>query len=268
MSAFAKPEPDTITVRHCHGLAEFETCLDLERQVWGSNDLDVVPSAVFVVVEEVGGQVLGAFDQACGGKMVGFTLALPGFHGAERYLHSHMTAVLSEYQNRGVGRRLKLFQREDARSRGISLVEWTFDPLELRNAYFNLERLGAMVRRYLPNVYGITTSPLHGNMPTDRFVAEWWVDSPRVRAIIDAGESSARALRGASETGEVLRVPVPRNIAELRVSDREAAVRIQTGLREEFTRRFAQGFVITGIEVEQTDGVYLLEKFAPGRTPA
>src|SRR5580658_7152151 len=120
---------------------------------------------MFVVANEIGGQILGAFDSC---RLVGFTMALVGWHGsAQPFLHSHMTAVLGEYRNRGVGRQLKLFQREDALSRSIHLIEWTFDPLDLRNAHFNLVRLGAIVRRLIPNLYGITDSPLHHQMPTD-----------------------------------------------------------------------------------------------------
>ena len=116
--------------------------------------------------------------------MVGFTLALVGTRAAKPFLHSHMTAVLPEFQNQGVGRRLKLFQRHDALKRGIRLVEWTFDPLELKNAHFNFVRLGAIARRFIPNCYGVTESPLHAGLPTDRLVAEWWIDSDRVKNIL------------------------------------------------------------------------------------
>ena len=102
---------------------------------------------------------------------------------ADPYLHSHMLGVKSEYRNTGLGRRLKLFQREDAIAHGYDLMEWTFDPLEIKNAYFNLERLGAIARRYNINQYGITTSPLQGFLPTDRLVAEWWLKSERVDRI-------------------------------------------------------------------------------------
>src|SRR6202012_2433270 len=104
------------------------------------------------------------------------------------YLHSHMLAVLPEYRNAGLGRRLKLAQRDDALSRGFDLMEWTFDPLEIKNAYFNLERLGAIARRYNVNQYGITSSPLQGGLPTDRLVAEWWLKSKRVEQLLANGK--------------------------------------------------------------------------------
>ncbi len=175
-AAGAKPAA-AIVVRHCRGLGEFAACLEVERAVWASADIDLVPLPLFVVAAETGGEVLGAFD---GDRIVGFTLALAGVR-RRPYLHSHMTAVLAEYRGAGIGRQLKLFQRQDALVRGIELVEWTFDPLETKNAHFNFG-LGAIARRYMPNLYGITTSPLHAGLPTDRLVAEWWLRSPRVRS--------------------------------------------------------------------------------------
>ena len=138
----------SIVVRKCHRIEEFEACVELEREVWQSADIDIVPIPLFVVATETGGHVLGAYE---GKKLVGFTLAVAGWRNRKPYFHSHMTAVHSAYRDRGIGRQLKLFQRKDALARGISLVEWTFDPLATKNAYFNLMSLGAVVRRYLPN---------------------------------------------------------------------------------------------------------------------
>jgi predicted GNAT superfamily acetyltransferase len=219
----------------------------------------VVPSTIFVVTRHTGGQVFGAFDRARDGKMVGFTLAFPALREGRppdepgrRYLHSHMTAVLAEYQNRGIGRRLKLFQREEALGRGIGLVEWTFDPLEIRNAYFNLERLGAVVRQYNPDFYGRTSSPLHANLPTDRLLAEWWLRSPRVEAAVSGQKLSA------APATEMARVLVPANIAELRKSAPVEAARILADIREELQKWFARGYVTVGMEVGAKGGSYLL----------
>jgi len=111
-------------------------------------------------------------------------MAIAGWRNRKPFLHSHMTAVSAAHRDRGIGRQLKLFQRADALARGISLIEWTFDPLVTKNAYFNFMRLGAIARRYIPNAYGITTSPLHGTLPTDRLVAEWHLRSPRVLRVL------------------------------------------------------------------------------------
>ena len=171
-----------IQIRKCTTLPDFHRCVELQRAVWGESDLETEPYTTFVVANQTGGQVLGAFD---GPTMVGFTMALVGIRGKAPYLHSHMTGVLPKYRDRKIGRSLKLFQREEALSRDIRLIEWTFDPLETRNAHFNLNRLGAIVRTYIPNFYGVTTSPLHRNLPTDRLLAEWHLDSARVIAAIN-----------------------------------------------------------------------------------
>lgn len=203
---------------------------------------------MFVVALETGGQVLGAFD---GGRMIGFTMALAGVHDDGKvFLHSHMTAVVPEFRDRGVGRMLKLLQRDDALRRGIGLVEWTFDPLELKNAYFNLVRLGAVVRRFIPNCYGITDSPLHAGLPTDRLVAEWWLDSARVKTILGGGAIAAKR--------SVARVSVPANIGELKQKDHEAA-REQSRIRAEFERWFAERYVVTGLERGAEVMSYVLE---------
>src|SRR3984893_17600258 len=139
---------------------------------------------MFVVAEKVGGQVMGAF---AGNEMVGFALSLPGTRSGRIYLHSHMLAVRKEHRNAGLGRRLKLMQREDALSRGIELIEWTFDPLEIKNSFLNIEKLGAIARRYNINQYGITSSPLQGGLPSDRLIAEWWLKSRRVETLLTTG---------------------------------------------------------------------------------
>src|ERR1700678_4716630 len=172
---------DAITIRRCQGLEELRTCSSLQEEVWNFADADLVPLRMFVVAEKVGGQVMVAFD---GNEMVGFALSVPGTRSGYTYLHSHMLAVRGEYRNSGLGRRLKLLQREDAIARGIGLIEWTFDPLEIKNAYLNIEKLGAIARRYNVNQYGITSSPLQGGLPTDRLVAEWWLKSKRVEAVL------------------------------------------------------------------------------------
>ena len=171
-----------IEIRQLFELSEFGEVLNLQKVIWGFSDIELLPLRFLVVVSKIGGHVFGAYD---GAEMVGFCFALPGVKdGGLPYLHSHMLGVLPPYHNAGIGRRLKLRQREDALVRGIELIEWTFDPLELKNAFFNVERLGAIVRRYSENQYGVTASPLHGGLPTDRCIAEWWINSPRVQAAL------------------------------------------------------------------------------------
>ena len=202
-----------------------------------------MPVHVFAVAAKTGGQVLGAFE---GEVQIGFALAFAAFAEDRRYLHSHMVAVLPEFQNRSVGRQLKLAQREDAIGRGIDLIQWTFDPLEIRNAYFNIARLGVVIRRYLIDVYGTSSSPLHRSLPTDRLLAEWWLKSSRVGAALQNNP------RAPSPTAEHILVP------DLSVELDNAAV-IQADVRQEFLRWFNQDYAVTGFTVAQPSGVYLLE---------
>jgi predicted GNAT superfamily acetyltransferase len=238
-----------ISVRHCHGIEEFKFCFDLQQITWGKSDIDI-PVPMFAVASETGGQVLGAFD---GDRMVGFTLAIAGWRDGRPFIHSHMTAVLTGYRDRGIGRRLKLFQRDDALARGIGLVEWTFDPLEVKNAYFNLMRLGAIARKYLPNVYGITSSPLHGGIPTDRLIAEWWLGSPRVKAILAGNVGTQPRSQNRAE------ILVPADLPEPRQSDLAKSVAIQSKIREQFQMWIAEGYAATSVERSADGARYILE---------
>jgi predicted GNAT superfamily acetyltransferase len=229
---------------------QFQEAVALQKSIWGFSDVELLPVRLFVVAIKVGGQAFGAYD---GAAMVGFLLAIPGLKpGGKSYLHSHMLGVLPEYRNRGVGRMLKLKQREDALARGIDLVEWTFDPLELKNAFFNMERLGAIVRRYVENQYGTTTSPLHGGLPTDRCVAEWWLASPHAAAIL-AGQPPAR---GVEE-----RIDVPADIDIIRREDPKRARQIQRSLGERLTSCFDRGLAVVGFERSASVGTYLMGKW-------
>src|SRR5438445_6164727 len=182
----------TPTIRACKDIRELEACVALQKEVWNFDDVDLIPLRLFVVATKIGGQVIGAFD---GEELIGFAMSIPGTRGGNPYLHSHMLAVREAFRNGGLGRRLKLAQRDDALQRGIRLIEWTFDPLEIKNAWLNIERLGAIARRYNPNQYGMSSSPLQGGLPTDRLVAEWWLDSRRVHAVL-AGHAPAAKIEG------------------------------------------------------------------------
>jgi len=160
-----------------------------------------------------------------------------------------MLGVLPAYRDYGVGRRMKLAQRDEALSRGIGLIEWTFDPLELKNAFFNMERLGAVVQRYVENQYGITTSALHGGLPTDRCIAEWHIASPRVAAVL-AGQMPEREV--------VDRIEVPVDIDQIRRQDPKRAREIQKANGGKFQRLFAQGLAVVGFERSETAGTYLM----------
>src|SRR3989442_14867130 len=190
----------SIVIRKCHELEEMRACVALQKEVWNFSDAELVPLRLFVVAEKIGGQVIGAFE---GKELIGFALAVPGARGRHAYLHSHMLAVRKEYRNAGLGRRIKLFQRDDALARQFELIEGTFDPLEIKNAYLNIEQLGAISRRYNINQYGITSSPLQGGLPTDRLVAERWLKSKRAKNILKGKKSKLKRGKSVSITAEI-----------------------------------------------------------------
>ena len=249
--------PGNVTIRKCATLEEFHGCVELQREIWGEADLEIEPTTMFVVAFLTGGQVLGAFD---GGKLVGYTLAVVGTHGTMPYLHSHQTGVLAEYRDRGVGRMLKLFQREEALERGIRLIEWTFDPLELKNAHFNLNRLGAIARRYIPNLYGVTTSPLHRGIATDRLLAEWHLDSARVAAAIN---------NTAKESAEdVAQIELPSALGEPTRQDCAEVQSLQSRIRKEFNDCFARGYAAVAVQRKSTGSAYVLAPWSESKTLA
>jgi predicted GNAT superfamily acetyltransferase len=229
-------------------------CVALQKEVWNFSDAELVPLRMFVVADKVGGQVIGAF---AGNELAGFALSVPGARGGHSYLHSHMLAVREQHQNAGLGRRIKLFQRDDALTRGFELIEWTFDPLEIKNAYLNIERLGAIARRYSMNQYGITSSPLQGGLPTDRLVAEWWLKSKRVETLLQTGKRPHVEVRAT--------ISVPAQIYDWKAdpTTRGQAKQVQDANRDHFAKAFAGGLSILGYERdEQGSGKFLLGRWA------
>ncbi|MDQ2832564.1 MAG: GNAT family N-acetyltransferase [Acidobacteriota bacterium] len=248
MSEKTNPVRDELTVEVCRTLPQMRECVKLQRAIWNDPDEDLIPPMLLVVANKIGGQVLLARD---GAKAVGFALAFPAFRGESRYLHSHIVGVVPEYQNRGVGRRIKVKQRELALEAKISSLEWTFDPLALRNAHFNVVRLGAVIRRFHANLYGVTASPLHGGLPTDRVVAEWRLSSARVE--------SALAGKDPVVESDAVRIVVPAVIEEWKTAAPDLAAEVQSRLKLQFEEQFGRGFAVTGFRMEGGDGVYLLE---------
>jgi predicted GNAT superfamily acetyltransferase len=258
-SMAVKDDPKDIRIGPVTAMAEFERCVEVQLAVWGYSDGDLIPKRVFIVADRIGGQVIGAFDQDL---LVGFAMALPGYRDGKPYLHSHMLAVLPEYRNRGLGRRLKLAQRDDALARGFDRMEWTFDPLEIKNAHLNLVRLGAIVRRYIRDFYGPSTSLLQGGLPTDRLVAEWWLRSARVRRILGedgAGEEMAQAAAAPDRIAERVAVPYEIHNWKRNPEQRKLAEQLQASIRLALESAFARGLAITGYErAPNGDGCFLL----------
>ncbi len=229
-----------IEIRALEERADLDAAVGLQNETWGYAPGESVPLQMFIIAAGTGGQVFGAFEA---GRMVGFCLAFAGLKPDGRpYLYSHMLAVRPERRDRHIGRALKIEQRREALARGIELVEWTFDPLELKNAYFNIEILGAVARRYLPDHWGSTSSPLHGSVPTDRLVAEWWLRGP-----LPGGRGSERI--DVDRGSVVERIAVPAEIGEAR--------RMQAAIGAQFLDCFGRGLAVVGFE----RGTYLLGKW-------
>jgi predicted GNAT superfamily acetyltransferase len=238
------------TIRGCKDIRELEACVALQKEVWNFDDVDLIPLRLFVVATKIGGQVIGAFDLD---ELIGFAMSIPGTRNGNPYLHSHMLAVRESFRNTGLGRKLKLAQRHDALSRGIRLIEWTFDPLEIKNAWLNIERLGAIARRYNLNQYGMSSSPLQGGLPTDRLVAEWWLDSERVKAVLTGSEPTA-------ETHT--KISVPADIYDWKRSADPRAKEVQSRNREAFQKNFSAGLAVLRFERDSAkNGTYRLGKW-------
>jgi predicted GNAT superfamily acetyltransferase len=242
--------PEHIVIRQCSEMHELRACVDLQKEVWNFDDVDIVPLRLFVVSRKIGGQVIGAFS---GDQLVGFAFSIPGSRNGHSYLHSHMLAVRESFRNYGLGRKLKLAQRDDAIAKGFELLEWTFDPLEIKNAYLNLVKLGAITRRYSVNHYGLSSSPLQGGLPTDRLVAEWWLKSNRVVNLLEKNEPPQFNIEK--------KIHVPAEIYAWKASDanRGKAAEIQKRNREEFLAAFRDGLAVLSYERDaQGNGTFLL----------
>jgi predicted GNAT superfamily acetyltransferase len=251
--AKASTASGSVTIRKCEALEEMRAAFALQKEVWQFSDAELVPVRIFVLATKIGGHVIGAFDH---NEMVSFALAIPGYRNGHSYLHSHMLAVRTQYRNSGLGRRMKLYQREDALARGFDLMEWTFDPLEVKNAYFNIERLGAIARRYNVDQYGITSSPLHGGLPSDRLVAEWWMKSKRVLVVLQSGH------RPSFEVQSQVQVAAEIYEWKSKSASKDRALAIQQANREQFLEAFAEGLSVLGYERSAGgDGRFLLGKW-------
>jgi predicted GNAT superfamily acetyltransferase len=249
----AQTQFGALTLRTCHTVGEFRQVFALQKEIWNFSDAELVPVRMFVVAEKIGGHVLAALE---GNDIVAFAFDLPGLRNGRVYLHSHMLGVREQYRNTGIGRRLKMMQRDLALEAGLDLIEWTFDPLEIKNAFFNIEKLGAIARRYVVNQYGITTSPLQGGLPSDRLVAEWWLKSNRVHAVLEHGEHPAISAEQ--------RVNIPHEIYRWKAEDatRKNAAEIQHRNREALQSAFASGLAVVGYKRdEQDNGTFELARW-------
>lgn len=265
-------------IRELTKLEEFQRCVEIQKIVWGFDDpYDVVPLPLLLVSQRNDGIVLGAFD---GDRMVGFVYSLPGVHHGVRLQWSHMLGVLEDYRNSDIGYRLKMAQYEMAQRLGYELVEWTYDPLESRNAYFNLRKLSCIAREYEVNIYGETSSPLHKGMPTDRFVVHWpippliktlpdWTTVPETPALVTRTRqvgSDLLLIEDVDRIGEdeFLFVEIPENIQAVKAYSSDAALRWRIKTREVFLHYLQSGYVIYSFLRMSARSFYVLKHLPQG----
>jgi len=246
-------KPPSYRIQLLQDIDQLRQCVEIQQLAWGFSDVDTLPMRSLVICAKIGGQVFGAVDGSS--QVLGFLNAFPGYRDGKVYLHSNMMGVRPDYQNQGIGRKLKLAQREEALSRGIDLIEWTFDPLEVRNARINLELLGAICRTYLVNVYGVSSSRLHGGLPTDRLVAEWHLKSSRVKSRL--GSTSLPPLN----LEDMVSLEIPLNIQQLKSAEPKVAAKIQAALRQRMMDLFQRNFFISRLVIDEPGqkATYLFE---------
>ena len=261
-----------LAVRPLQSMSDYRLCEDLQRRVWAmSDDLEVVPLHLLLTVQRSGGLLLGAFDDD---ELVGFVFGFPGLTEQGQISHcSHMMGVDPDYWGTGVGYRLKLAQREFALEQGLELVTWTYDPLESRNAYLNVHKLGALCRVYIRDYYGPLTDGLNAGLPTDRLRSEWWLASDRVRKRL-VGETAAipkssvfqvNAVR-LEPTGflvpgllsfdldaPVVQVEVPANYQSIKAADPGLAMEWRLVTRQILETYLEAGYVVVGFMSNESE---------------
>lgn len=245
--------PPALEIREVTSIDEYDACIRLQREVFGLPDLEISPRRHLIVSRMAGGWTLGAFLEE---NLVGFVHHLAAVSGDEVFGYSHMMAVAAEYQNRGVGARLKWAQRTRALSEGRDFIKWTFEPMRGRNAHFNLNRLGVEVREYAANFYGTDymTNPAErtagaSGMDSDRLFAGWHLRSPRVEALAAGLEYSL------GSPAEV--IEIPGDFSTMLKSDPEKARSEQLRVRAEFKEALSAGLVCRGFERDAQQPRYL-----------
>jgi predicted GNAT superfamily acetyltransferase len=250
---------EEIDIRECSTIDEFDQCVRLQREVFGLPDLEISPRRHLIVSRQAGGWTLAAFSNRSPRLIVGFVHHLVAIRdGNEIIGYSHMMAVHRDYQNLGLGARLKWAQRERAISEGRSFIKWTWEPMQARNAHFNLNRLGVVIREYGENFYGTDYStspdqqtPTGTGLPSDRLFAAWELSSSRVRELAGGGEAGP-------PPDSVGAIEIPGDWSSLVKQDVRLAKEELFRVRREFAQAFSAGLVCAGFERSAARPRYLL----------
>ncbi len=274
---------DDLVIEPVRDGAGYRACERLQQAVWGFADLAVIPDHLIHMVVNAGGLLLGAFDGIGPGReMIGFTLSVVGLlDGGVLRHYSLMAAVRPGFQDRGVGYALKLAQREHVLAQGIGIITWTFDPLESRNAYFNLNKLGGVVAQYLPNYFGELRDARNRGIDTDRFLCRWHLRSPRVESYLKGGKPPALALgeietiNRTQRTASGLRAPagfrpdlrapnllfeIPSDLQTLRKEDLDLARTWRLEARRALGTYLDEGYLVTSLFRQGDRSFLVLEK--------
>jgi predicted GNAT superfamily acetyltransferase len=275
-----------ITIGPFRNLADYDACMDIQREVWHIADIDVVPVTMLVAAEREGGISLGAYNSL--GEMIGFCWSIVGTEQGEVLQHSHMLAVRTAYRNFNVGYRLKLAQRREALRRKQHAITWTFDPMQPLNAYFNMGKLGTWSATYFENFYGETTSSIQRGLPTDRFFARWDLKNPLVEERLESGPgrhdlrkelkkyptvncledlgpgmTQSSPLKLNLQADRML-FEVPYNLPEIKTRNLGVALEWQGKMRQVFRTYFKKGYAAKDFWVAEEEGhlraFYFLEK--------
>ncbi len=261
---------------------ELAACIDLQQEIWGEGFSDQVPSSILKVTQRIGGVAAGAFDAE--GTLVGFVFGLTGIERGRIVHWSDMLGVRHSARNLGLGRRLKMYQRDVVRELGAELIYWTFDPLIARNAHLNFNRLGAHVAEYVEDMYGVTGSSLHGGLPTDRLVVAWPTRDDDVNArLIESRQVTEspdclsapvvspdliESVAGASILPHCVRVELPLAAERLMVASPEDALRWRLDVRRGLRWGMSAGYNVRGFASDESSerGYYLMTRSGRGTT--
>jgi predicted GNAT superfamily acetyltransferase len=235
-----------ISIRQIESFAELRAVEELQKEVWGIPDIDVVPLTQLVAAKAAGGVLLGAFD---GHTLVGFVYGFVAEEDGEMAHHSHMLAVKNAYRNFNLGYKLKLAQREEVLAQGINLITWTFDPLQSLNAYFNFVKLGVVCDRYMINFYGEEASSFLHQSGTDRFWVKWLLTSDRVVKRLGAAKAELE------NPSDKLVIEIPADVNALSL---ENAIEWRQRTRRAFTEALEAGYVVRDFYRDGENGIYIL----------
>lgn len=244
-----------IEIRECRTVDQLTDCVRLQREIFALPELEISPVRHFIVTMHAGGFTLGAFHNE---RLIGFCLSVPAMLYGERAFYSHMTAVDKDFQSFGIGSQLKWKQRERSLAKGVKFIKWTFQPGMARNAYFNLEKLGAIVRKYMPNFYGTdySTSAEQDEklgLESDRLIAEWHLESEKVKMLGKSGKFN--------ESQKVARkIVVTDDWNSLIEKDPTQAIKVQTRIKSEFQAAFSENLICRGFDRNAHNPAFLLYK--------